>query len=217
MVTGDDLERALLRWVRPGDQVLDDAEALDRAADLGKRRSGDAVGVPVGFDEAGDRDVNWFEHFRPRYCEEGRERGAKTRETRRLAQNPPFEGGLTERHWTAGPGMSRVSGPQSIPTSTEPLRWPGSTHRPAPITLGMSRLVALLILASSLVLTASGGKSGLTTPGLYTGSILRCRPWRQATAARSRLRSAAASACSAEVVSRSRSSESVRFFYAPGR
>ena len=108
MVTGDDLERALLRWVRPGDQVLDDAEALDRAADLGKRRSGDAVGVPVGFDEAGDRDVNWFEHFRPRYREEGRERDAKTRETRRLAQKSPVRGRPNRETLDSGPRYESV-------------------------------------------------------------------------------------------------------------
>jgi len=40
MVAGEELERARLLGVGTGDEVLDDAEALDRAADLPKLRGG---------------------------------------------------------------------------------------------------------------------------------------------------------------------------------
>ena len=57
MVARQDLEAALPLGVGAGDQVLDYAEALERAAQLREERRRYAICVPGGLDEAVDRDL----------------------------------------------------------------------------------------------------------------------------------------------------------------
>src|SRR5207248_2485915 len=54
VIPREDLERSRAFRVRAGDEVLDDPEELDRAPDLRQDRGRNAVGVPIGLDQAGE-------------------------------------------------------------------------------------------------------------------------------------------------------------------
>jgi hypothetical protein len=82
-----------------GDQVLDDPELLDRAADLRKHRAGNAVDVPGGLAQAGKRDLSWARASSPTYREKGLKRDAnETRNTGNLLAAPqvPLLGDVNE-------------------------------------------------------------------------------------------------------------------------